>query len=191
MPGIHIPRRSLRRIALVGFSDDFNRADSATLGVSSSGHTWERLIDGFAIASNKAYQATSFGLEVIDSGLSDGYIQADVNVIGQNVALGFRASDSLNYLCFSVDRVTGQAYLVKFQAGAYSAIASSVYTIPLGAHVLKVTFVGGNINCLVDGIVKVTQTGITFNQTATKHGIGRQAHTADTTSTYDNVVCGP
>lgn len=191
MPGIHIPRRSLRRISLGGFYDDFNRADSATLGVSTSGHTWERLINGFAIAGNKAYQATDFGLEVIDSGISDGYIQADITFNGNCQALAFRATDNLNYMCISFDQIFHRAWLVKFQGGVFSTFGSIVIPAMSGLHVIKVTFIAQSIGVLVDGVSIGITVGPAFNLTATKHGIGRQAHASDNTSTYDNVVCAP
>lgn len=171
-----------------GFTDNFNRADSATLGTSSGGQTWSVVTAGFAIAGNLAKRSAANGIVVIDSGVADCLVQADYNPLGSEVGLVFRLTDASNYI--KATESGGAIYLFKVVAGAQTTLGS--VTQPgsdTGVHTLKVTGLGSAVKVFWDGtqVLSVTET---FNQTATKHGLGGGAtFGTDTTSTYDNVVC--
>ena len=181
------------------FSDDFTGLTQGTLlaGRVTTGGTWINLVYGdFAAASGggKVRHAGNFGgagVVCIDAGLSDGYLQADVEFLGLNQSLCIRASSgpARNYLTFEC--CAGKAYLTRWAGDAYTVLAeSAIGAAPSsGTHVMKVAFNGSSVTGYIDGTVILTAT-VSFNSTATRHGLAAGSRTGDMVSTYDNVICG-
>lgn len=172
----------------LGFSDNFARADSASLGVATSGQTWQQTAPSHEIVSGKARRSTAGGQAVIDSLLADGQITCDIDFIGPNPSLVVRLTDNSNYI--TAHLYAGHAHIGKMVAGVFTDLADGgVASCPTsGVHSVQVTFAGSALAVLIDGVTKVTASE-SFNASATKHGLGNEIDTLDETSTFDNVVC--
>ena len=178
--------------------DNFNRADSTTLGTSSdSQFTWLELINDADIVSNTAeYQNTlspngSFGrfIAALDLSSDDHFAQAKMI----NVAAGFvtthgclirKDSSATETLYFGeyLSAVTPLLRILKTIAGTVTVLGSDGFSASEN-EVIKIQVDGSNLELFIDGVSKVTatdtaitgnlRTGMSFfnNNVAAKPGL--------------------
>jgi hypothetical protein len=159
-----------------GIADNFNRADNATsLGSTSTGDLeWSDFGNNyFGISSNKGYFSNAaFGglAAVIDSGTSDGTLKVSIDFGPNEEGIAFRATDASNYLVAKCSTGLNQCAIMKRDNGADShVVAWTNATFGVAANMI-VAMSGSSISLYVDGTLVISTT-ITFNQTATKHGL--------------------
>lgn len=161
---------------IVGVTDTFDRANSdLTLGTADSGQAWEPLGDSvWGIDTNEA-KYVSGGTDnniyaVIQSGLSDCTIEVTIPAVSGTIYLPFRCSDINNLFIVSVSEPLGVHELYSRDAGSFSLLDSDG-TDPVAGQVVRVVLDGTGIEVLVDDVSLLTATS-SFNQSATKHGLG-------------------
>lgn len=171
-----------------GFSDNFNRANAATLG-STSGEsrpwqvgattgtpTWSIVSDQAMLTAS----ATGNAVAWVEAYLADGTLQVTVPTAGAAHGAGvvFRVTDGINY--YYLARATSADFhyaLWKRVAGTATQIgATSTVTITSG-DVIQVVLAGSSIVVKVNGTTLFTVTDTTF-LTATKHGLYATGSTA-------------
>jgi hypothetical protein len=158
-------------------TDSFNRADNATtLGNADTGQAWQ-IVAGtgstttWGIISNQAYNIAgqdSFAIQ--DAAVSDCTIQVKVSDTStkQYSRLIFRFVDKDNH--FMLQNNTTNYQLYKKAAGTFTALKTIAVTPAIG-DIMKVVLSGSTITPYINGVAQAAATE-TFNQTATKHGIG-------------------
>lgn len=174
---------ALSRKVLV--TDTFTRADSATtLANAETGQAWSALTGTWGISSNQAYLAVNAGVDdyaVVDAGISDGTVTVTFGAPANNQYLAFRATDANNvFVASSTTSTTLNLY--RRSTGTYNQIGTASHTWATG-DVVSVWFVGAAITVSVNGVALITATD-SFQQTATKHGIG--AGSSGTSWRWDN-----
>jgi hypothetical protein len=173
-------RMAIRAAAAVtGRSDDFNRANSATLGTPSDGGTaWVQLAvfsaNTVGITGNQAARgdgATGAPLyAVLESSLTDVTIQFTASaVVGATPSFVARASNKDNLvLCQYAG--TGNFEHYHIVGGTFSSVLDSVAFTPSSGDILTLTISGNNYTMKRNGTTVFTFTDST-NTTNTKHGI--------------------
>jgi hypothetical protein len=116
-------------------ADNFNRADAASLGTSSSGHVWNENGDSWNISSNKAQPPPLSGFRYVD--LDCGSVDHDVQATlypnsgsGIDMAIVARFAAYSDHILFNVTQVGGNWLCRAFEqanATGYGAVT------PLGS----------------------------------------------------------
>lgn len=148
--------------------DNFDRGLVGSLGISTSGHTWNVLTAGATYgtsATNRAvHNSGGQAIAVIDTGASDGTLQVTIPNLNDN---GFvvRASDDANNYVWANNGTPG---LYKKVNGVYTLVISA----PIGSSndVLKAVMSGDTITVYRNGTLIGSVTD-SFNNTATQHGL--------------------
>jgi hypothetical protein len=177
-------------------SDDFNRADSGTIGSTPVGsYAWTamgvKLSGGptWSIASNRvqAFNAGSTeGLLYIDAAHADGRVKV-THPTASDMGAAFRIVDKDNFwMLWTGGSVAGTAYkLMKMVAGTYTTVATGTGAGNQAGDVMEVVFSGSTITGYVNGVQVVTATD-SFQSTATKVGIRASTASGATTVTADD-----
>lgn len=173
-------------------SDSFDRADSATtLGNADTGQAWTALAGVFGIARNQArcVSGTVNLAATVDSGLADCVITWDVPVVHKVTSsatrLVFRASDASNMLWLASRwPISFKWGIVKLEGGTATAL-DYCDIVANDNDTVKITLNGSSVKVSVNG-TQYLDTTITFNASATKHGIGSVG--GGTISRYDNFL---
>lgn len=163
-------------------SDDFNRADNASsLGVASTGQTWQALSGTWGIISNQAYMpAGTDCAAVVESGVSDCIVQVKYSTNAAYTSLAVRAVDVNNFMYIQYNGTRIGIY-TKI-AGVFTKLTDVARSIANG-DILKVSMSGSNYVITVNETQILTATTTQF-QTATKHGLVANG----TTSRFDDFV---
>jgi hypothetical protein len=175
-------------------SDNFNRADAATLGTSSSGHTWDEHGTAWSIASNRCVPPSSGGYRFVTlpAGQADVTVTATINpAASPDLGLCARVVDTNNLVFFDLDWVTDHWICRVFQrlGGSFTGLTSLVdpvagladNTTPFTA---ALTVTGATGGATINGASQGTWTGLDSSLlTATAHGLVGNDITA---STFDN-----
>lgn len=159
-------------------ADDFNRADSSSLGSTSVGSApWSVLTGAWGISSNTASPgATTLSLAVVQTGVADCTVQMTVNRADTATppffGLCFRAVDVNNNWVLESGASSGTAKLYKKVAGgAYSVAAQSASPIKfLTNDIVQVVLSGTSITVKRNGATIITVTDSALS-TATRHGL--------------------
>jgi hypothetical protein len=164
-------------------SDTFNRANSASLGTTDSGHTWSLLTGSFEVTNNTTKATTGTSNASMEILRSDNYsVSVDVKWSAY-AGIDFRTKDLTN--TYFIRLGTSGLGLFRQLAGANTSLGSHSFT-PLANsnHTLKVTVSGSTIKVLLNGteVISATDTDTTLIN-ETKVGI-RTFN--DTVSTFDN-----
>ena len=157
-------------------TDAFTRADSTTtLGSADTLQSWTAHQGTWGISSNKAYVATTGGVDdtaTVNSGFSNIDVQADCQNEAQRIGLVFRMKDIQNRWYFFYHDGTGKYNLGKVINGIFTTVVDLTEAWALGTtKTLKVTANGTSIECFVDGVSKLTASSQTDMQYETKHGL--------------------
>ncbi len=169
---------------LMGYPvDDFIAADTTTLTSRKPSHddafaAWEGDTGDFDVLSNKLRTAVGANKSaVLDFGETDCFVSAKFTRGGTGGGIVARWSDASNFLLIYHDGTN--IVIGKVDTGSLSTISSKAYTWTLGTE--KRIFVelhGDDIRVAIDDQYQLTTTS-TFNNTATKHGVGGRATHAD------------
>ncbi|WP_407310894.1 hypothetical protein [Desulfosporosinus sp. SB140] len=172
--------------------DGFNRANNAaSLGNADTGQLWSALSGIWGITGNTAYVSTSSGgrdVSVIDSGSCNGIAKIVLPIVASftNPRLILRASDVQNYLMVSTASSNTAYSLFRVVANVATQIGTYT-TTPVNGDEVKTILNGTSIQVFINGLLRISVTE-SFNQTATKFGIGTAAN--DPTSRFDNFYMG-
>lgn len=153
-------------------SDTFTRANSATLGTSSSGHLWTQSGgSNFGITSNKASYSGG-GLvakAVVDDGLTGGLFQFTFGVVDGDQGLLFRFTNTTNYwLAYH----TGlNLVLVHITAGVQDALLVNAAQAVVTGDTLGVRVTGNSIQVLFNGANFGSAQTSALEASATKSGL--------------------
>lgn len=167
-------------------ADTFNRADAATLGTSSSGHTWTvHTADTWSIASNVAQPPSIGGYSVasLDAGAAD----ADITVTiqpgaagGVDIGLAARVVDNDNFVFLDVSK-SGANYVTRtFQrvSGSFTGLTTLLGPPLTGVSgqpatfTLRLVVTGSTGESFVQGTSVGTFSGINAGLlSATRHGL--------------------
>jgi hypothetical protein len=157
-------------------ADNFNRANASLNGSTPSdgGGTWTAT-SGCNIVSNTLQITGTPQTAYLESSFADVEVQATIFAEGSNAALLFRASDASNHLGLYV--IDNYVHLIKRVGGSVTqdpltdGSGTSTADSPLSAgDVFKVRCEGNTITVYKNGVQQCQRTGVTFNNTATKHG---------------------
>lgn len=162
-------------------SDSFNRASSTTtLGTTDSYNgglplAWSVLGQGsYGIdASGQAYSSvsatTGHNAAVVDVGKSDCTVSVTISVFNSSEAckLSFRVVDAENMLMIEA---SSSGYNLYQYSGGTSSTLITTGVVPKSGDVISVVLNGASITAYCNGI-EIIKSSVTFNQTATKHGI--------------------
>lgn len=167
-------RSGLLQAAVV---DSFDRANSTTsLGNADTGQPWTALGGTWGINGNAAYNAvnaaTDINFAVLDAGKSDVLYTITLSAIGvaTHPRFVFRAVD-LNNLWYVNDSPTLGVGLFKIVAGVLTTVQAFGGRLAVAGDIITIQTVGSSIACSVNGTLAASATD-SFNQTATKFGIG-------------------
>lgn len=164
---------------IVYASDDFNRADNASMGVTPiGGLTWQTACNGtpvvnFRIFANTAVLSANTSAALadayLDTGSANGTLRALVTNKSGFPGILFRASGTNNadgYVFFA----NGTSYTLSIRtAGVMTALLSSTTAAPANGDILSVVLNGPSINCKVNGVSVISTTDTAH--TGTRHGI--------------------
>lgn len=171
------------------YTDNFNRADNASLGAS-----W---YSEFGIVSNKASVASggwNRSYYNTDVGSADMFVQADVtlNNTFEEAGLIGRAQSDSDYYKMKIDRGSGgTVYIYKTVGYGDTQLASGTITISTGvAYTLRFEIEGTALRAYVNGSLVVSTTDSTFagGTGSQKGGIGGTGSLSP--STFDNFSTG-
>lgn len=167
----------LPTVPIFGFSDNFNRADAATLGLTS-GESKAWLAEGttpvWSIVGNRAGMTASGGassMATVDAATADGVLQATLAVSGtaKTTGLAFRVQDYLNGYYLSRENASSLKYtLYRRVASTATAVSVSSKLIADG-DVVRVELSGSSIIVKVNDVQIITATDTQWN-TKTRHG---------------------
>ncbi|MDR6883100.1 fibronectin type III domain-containing protein [Bacillus sp. 3255] len=182
--------------SLLSITDDFNRADSASLGTTATGSkVWS---GGIQIIGNQAGSSTSLtstGWTYVDAAKSDNLeINAEVTIpstfsatmvgilfryisAGSLYAFGFKSDTKLGIFTTS-PAPTGGAETVDIPAD------KTIASVAGSTHTLKVKLSGQLVECFMDGVLQFSFLD-TLMFAATKHGIALYGATVPK---FDNFI---
>jgi len=165
--------------AIIGFTDNFNRANATTLGNTSGTESkpWEIIGGGtWSIASNAAVlstAATADSFAVVDANSANGTFTTTLKTVGNRTGgLGVRVQDYDNNITVNA-RVSGSDAhyrLLKKVGGTTTALATATTATSADGDIVAVTTSGSSIIVKVNG-VEIFNTTVTDMQTATKFGL--------------------
>jgi hypothetical protein len=154
----------------VPITDNFNRANSGTLGTTSDGRgTWTSV--NMYVNANTAQGSGGGGdsLNWLETTWADVTLQATSKQALARGGLGGRFTDTSNF--WLTRNVGGFWVIQKKVAGVISTPTGGTSTVaPALDDVAQLLFNGNTITLKING-TQVAQVTDTFNQTATKHGL--------------------
>lgn len=164
-------------------SDNFNRADAATLGTSSSGHVWNEYGTAWSIASNRCVPPSTGGYKfaTLDASTPDVTVTATINpAASPDLGLAARVVDVSNLVFFDIVWVSDHWICRVFQrvAGSFTGITALVNpvagladnTTPFTAALTVDADAG---EAFINGASQGTWSGLDSSLlTATAHGLG-------------------
>jgi hypothetical protein len=166
-------------------TDDFNRANNASLGSSAGGWSWNELSTAFTIASNRCLNpGTDLALARAESDLAsaDHYVEAEFYTFdNQGICARFSASEeTFYYLQLSQ---TPAIQLFKCVAGAFTQLGSDVPITFSAGEAYRLECNGSTITCYQAGVqrLQVTNGDISGNLRT-----GLRADPASTNAEFDN-----
>lgn len=174
-------------------SDDFNRADSTTIGTTPVGaKTWTASGAGFAIVSNELSCAgiTTNRQLYVDAGVANYKVSSKIKAIGSTAAtmaggLIVRYIDANNYFWLST-RQDGTSTGLKFyqyNAGVVTAVGPASALVPVAGDTLMVESTPTELIVTLND-VEVMRYATTLHASGTK--VGYMGHTAGTASRWDD-----
>lgn len=186
--------------AAYSISDDFNRADAATLGVTPVGaKTWNTFSTGTPLVGiagncgfvNSSSQSNSYAYVV--SASADIDVTATLAVIGSDpnyAGVIARVVDRENMVVLQYDASgpTATAYSVyKEIAGAYTLLGSTTGITPAAGDVLRLKVTGTNtVDCYVNGTHFGPYTATGISASSINAGLQGASIAAASTARFDN-----
>lgn len=170
-------------------SDNFNRANGSLNGStpSDSGSTWTCTTGGSVTSNEFQHSGGIPECNTLEASSADVDVQATLTVSPPSLGragLIARFVDSNNFWFVEIRAGTNTGKILKRVAGTSSQVATSTLT-PANGDVFRFNAQGDRLRLYQNGVLRAdTGTGQTFNQTATKHGLGLEA--ANTTARWDD-----
>jgi hypothetical protein len=161
------------------FSDDFNRADSATTPGSSDSYAggtngaWVVDAGTFGISTNQLYTPNTTGCRMhYDVGVSDAQMDVTVATVGNEHDFYFRGNSALTqYIRYSYNGSNGGTWYLQEFVSAFTTIKSFPGTLANG-DVISVNCVGSTVTLSKNGTIIDTANALTDLQTQTCWGLG-------------------
>lgn len=174
--GVNFNNPDLETIPAYGFDDQFERANSASLGTTPQGKVWDIQPAGStqAIVSGQAYVTRSTGnpgptYATTDAFTSNGAMEVKVSAVDINfTGMALRVESLTNYLRFVVS--TSGYRLERVSAGATTVVFSALNVAPIFPVVLRAVMEGSTIELYANGSLLSTQT-VPEHTGNTRHGI--------------------
>jgi hypothetical protein len=177
-------------------ADNFNRADAATLGTSSSGHLWTSHGTPFTLSSNAAHPPsgiTDYTIDSLNGGTADVTVSCTITPrdLGHDFDAGLagRVVDNNNFVFLDISR-SGSVLLTRtFQrvGGSFTGLTSLVNPIAAAGTPMLVELVlsGDAGESFIDGVSMGSFSGLNGALlTPTRHGIVTSL--TDPLSTFDD-----
>ena len=165
---------------VLGFYDDFNRADGPIGVTSNEGRAWNKLTisagDGAAVvSSNQAAAVGTTGVfgYTVDAGASSGTLSVVVSAVATdgNTRLLFRCQDYDNTLMLTMLTSAGRMQLFRKVAGVSTTLADvAVSSGQINGKLTEVILSGSSVSVKVDGAQVIGPVTVTELQGNTKHG---------------------
>jgi hypothetical protein len=182
-----------------GASDDFNRANAATLNTSSSGHTWAVTAGTWNVASNQGHPPlalTDYRAATLDGGLVDATIECTFNApVGLNFDGGLvgRFVDINNFIFLDISLV-GSSFLTRtFQrvGGSFSGLTSLVNPVsgivPGTPFTAKMVLTGSSGESFINNVSMGAFSGVDSGLLASDlHGVVFSSTDSVTPPDFDN-----
>lgn len=168
-------------------ADNFNRADAATLGTSSSGHTWDEHGNAWSIDTNRARPPGGgpFKLATLDAGHADVAVEVTIIPNAGDLGLVARVVDTGNHVLFNLswDGRWLCKVFYKVGGGGYTGLTSLVDPVPqlsdsTTQFTARLELTGDAGEAFIEGASQGTWTGLDSGLlSATSHGLaGNDAH---------------
>ncbi len=144
---------------LLTFSDNFNRANSTTLGndwIETSGE-WQILSNSL----NHVSGSTARCLRPVGEAFTDGWVQITLNSFGQAPCLRFSSSALSGYYALA-DNSPVQTYIFKYNAGVLTTLAQNATSFNGTTDVIKFQVQGSLFTVFKNGVSVLTATDTTF-----------------------------
>lgn len=165
--------------ATVYASDDFNRVNNASLGVTPvGGLTWQNACPGtptvtFTVFANTAVlsaNTSAAGADAyVDTAQANGTVRATITNPSGFPGLVFRAAGTNNATGYVFFKNGANYTLSSRTGGALTAMLSTTGVTPAAGDIIEVVLNGSSIVCRVNGTAVITTTS-SLN-TGTRHGI--------------------
>jgi hypothetical protein len=166
-------------VPVPGISDDFNRANSDVLGMTTSGHVWELQYGGVGISNGQAYAPAGIwgSWAVVETSRADGRVQARmINGGGGTFGIVVRADTAGNALVIAPDVPNRILNVYQLRSGRMTLLTWTHAPVD-ASSTLAVELSGSTLRVFVNGVLSMTVTN-TPNETATRHGIWFGSSTA-------------
>jgi hypothetical protein len=180
---------------VLGFFDDFNRADGPIGVTSGEGRAWSKLNilsgDGSAVvSSNQAAAAGTTGAYAytVDAGTGNGTLSTTITTVSTdgNTRLLARFQDYDNTLMLTTVTATGRMQLVKKVAAVSTTIGDiAITSAQVNGKVLEIVMSGTSVSVKLDGATVIGPLTVTDLTANTKNGFYFNA-TQSKTARYDN-----
>ena len=138
-------------------TDNFNRADSTTLGTMSDGvHSWNEISAGLEIVTNKLKSIGEDNAAIVTESHSetDYYVQAIIADAGKDPGVIARCTDFNNFYLWQSNN--GSWGLYKKVAGSFTLINN--WAGSSGTFTARLEVEGTTLRAYVDGSLKLTET---------------------------------
>jgi hypothetical protein len=161
-------------VPLADVSDTFTRRDGP-IGIAETGQAWQPIDGNWLVTSHHAFHQGTAGTAdkrvcVIDTLYADGAVSVVAAAIGvYGTRLVVRLTDVDNYLF--VEWAATTIRLVKRVAFVDTDLDTASYTMLVGDQV-RVILLGASVTVEINGVTMLGPVTESFNQTATKHGLG-------------------
>lgn len=176
-------------------TDNFDRANASSLGVSSAGQTWVTT-GNWTVANNQAVPGTGENTALIDAGHADTHAAVDLSGFAANAWPGIltRYQDTDNYYLVEVDEANNRINLLRRSGGTNTLLSQFTATPALAATTrLAVTaraISGGvAISIIANGKLLLQKADITSTApSGTRVGL-KCGNFAASPPTFDNFAC--
>ena len=171
-------------------TDNFNRADSSTLGTpSDAGSDWvaQTASNAWGIVSNTAREngGANQSTAVLESSVADVQVQSTLTVISGDSGLVARSVNDSNYILLAIRNAgTNRMQIFKRVAGSFTSLATYTTAVSAGVPFRLDTDSADLLAGYENGTLRLSATD-TAGSTNTQHGMRNGALT-DTTGRWDD-----
>jgi len=158
--------------------------------LNTSPAKWSVLSGGWSYTPPVGVQSTGGSppgnIAVVETGLSDVYVALNGQVGGNSVGFTLRATDANNFWALEADVANHRIALSKVVAGVFTLVNSTAWGAAPGDPVRLVGSAIGTAFSIFEEVtgVGVAESGDSFNQTATKHGLFAWANVNEFVSSF-------
>jgi hypothetical protein len=133
-------------------TDNFNRADNAsTMGTATTGQAWTNNNGNWGITSNKAYSLSVNSIATVDTGATDGQIQATLATAGGGACIVFRLADTSHFFQLEAQGA-GDKYDLWVNNAGYTNLGTGSVNCANG-QIVTILYNGSSLDWYVDGIL--------------------------------------